>query len=191
MRQQQLESRNLLLEKCSNLTNRQTPEQLSGVSVAVVGLNFLLPFCGLTQVLFLQDGPYERLYIAHETDASENGPSVTISVRGGRQKMTVQEMSVMPVAEFALLWTVRSHQDPKSGLTHKAAVIIISQDTVSTMLWADGPVMCTGIAAAHPHYTCSDQLHIWSCPNYAVCCHPCTQYGLRLCHMLLRPYQTG
>ena len=106
VRQQQLESRNLLLEKCSNLTNRQTPEQLNGVSVAVAGLNCLLPFCGLTQILFLQDGPYERLYIAHETDASENGPSVTISVRGGRQKMTVQEMSVMPVAEFALLWMV-------------------------------------------------------------------------------------
>ena len=54
----------------------------------------------------LQDGPYERLYIAHETDASENGPSVTISVRGGQHSMTVQEISVMPISQFAFLWTV-------------------------------------------------------------------------------------
>ena len=53
----------------------------------------------------MQDGPYEKLYLAHETDASENGPSVTISVRGRRHSMTVQEISVIPVSEFAFLWT--------------------------------------------------------------------------------------
>ena len=63
----------------------------------------------------MQDGPYEKLYIAHETDASENGPSVTISVEGGRHQMTVQEISLMPVAEFASLWTVRC------GITRAAA----------------------------------------------------------------------
>lgn len=78
VRQQYLESRNQLLEKCSSLTSSRNSEQ---------------------------DGPYEKLYIAHETDASENGPSVTISVQGGRHQMTVQEISLMPVAEFASLWT--------------------------------------------------------------------------------------
>lgn len=54
----------------------------------------------------MQDGPYEKLYLAHETDVSENGPSVTISVHGRHHSMTVQEISVMPVSEFAFLWTV-------------------------------------------------------------------------------------
>ncbi|KAL3139121.1 hypothetical protein ABBQ32_005913 [Trebouxia sp. C0010 RCD-2024] len=81
VRQQQLESRNMLLEKCSRLSNKQKEDQLTA------------------------EGPYEKLYLAHETDASENGHYVTLSLHGRNHSMTVQEISVMPVAEFAYLWT--------------------------------------------------------------------------------------
>lgn len=75
------------------------------------------PFCDDSCCLqYLQDGPYEKLYIAHETDVSENGPSVTISVRGRHHSMTVQEISIMPVSEFAFLWTVHSISPPIATL---------------------------------------------------------------------------
>lgn len=57
-------------------------------------------------VVVMQDGLYERLYIVHETDALESGPSVTISVNGKPHSMTVQEISQMPLKQFAFLWTV-------------------------------------------------------------------------------------
>ena len=56
----------------------------------------------------MQEGLYERLYIVHETDALESGPSITISVDGAPHSMTVQEISQMPLKQFAFLWTVRS-----------------------------------------------------------------------------------
>ena len=111
VRQQHLESRNQLLEKCSSLTSGQNSDQVSELRFSSVrdGLTGLacLAHCFPCNLCLLQDGPYEKLYIAHETDASEHGPSVTISVQGGRRQMTVQEISLMPVAEFASLWTVR------------------------------------------------------------------------------------
>lgn len=61
---------------------------------------------GLTTAM--QEGLYERLYIVHETDALESGPSITISVDGAPHSMTVQEISQMPLKQFAFLWTVRS-----------------------------------------------------------------------------------
>lgn len=56
----------------------------------------------------MQDGLYERLYIVHETDALESGPSITISVDGAPRSMTVQEISQMSLKQFAFLWAVRA-----------------------------------------------------------------------------------
>lgn len=70
--------------------------------------NGLLPDCCSLHIdTFVQDGLYERLYIVHETDARESGPSITISVNGESHSMTVQEISQMPLKQFAFLWTVR------------------------------------------------------------------------------------
>ena len=54
----------------------------------------------------MQEVAKEGRYIAQETRASEQGPSVTVSVRGNPHTMTVYEVSRMEVPEFAALWTV-------------------------------------------------------------------------------------
>ncbi len=56
----------------------------------------------------MQDIACEDQYIAQETTNSEQGPSVTVSVRGEPHNMTVYEVSRLSVAEFAALWTVSS-----------------------------------------------------------------------------------
>lgn len=53
-----------------------------------------------------QDIAFDSLYIAQETDKSEQGPSVTVSVSGQPHSMTVYEVSRIGVPEFAALWTV-------------------------------------------------------------------------------------
>lgn len=82
-----------------------------------------------------QDGPYEKLYIAHETDVSEHGRSVTISVRGRHHSMTVQEISIMPVSEFACLWTVHSIT------AHSLLLLTPSCTATSAYLHADMPAV--------------------------------------------------
>ena len=54
----------------------------------------------------MQDIACEDQYIAQETTNSEQGPSVTVSVRGEPHNMTVYEISRLSVADFAALWTV-------------------------------------------------------------------------------------
>lgn len=56
----------------------------------------------------MQDIACEDQYIAQETTVSEQGPSVTVSVRGEPHNMTVYEVSRLSAAEFAALWTVSS-----------------------------------------------------------------------------------
>lgn len=53
-----------------------------------------------------QDIACDSLYIAQETDKSEQGPSVTVSLKGQPHSMTVYEVSRIDVPEFAALWTV-------------------------------------------------------------------------------------
>ena len=53
-----------------------------------------------------QDVGCDSSYIAQETDKSEQGPSVTVSVSGQPHSMTVYEVSRIGVTEFAALWTV-------------------------------------------------------------------------------------
>ena len=107
----------MLLEKCSRLTNKHHEDQLTAVSISAARRLQSVPIqhmaCSLLDSIircmqWLQDGPYEKLYLAHETDASECGPYVTLSLHGRNHSMTVQEISAMPVAEFAFLWTVHT-----------------------------------------------------------------------------------
>ena len=56
--------------------------------------------------LNLQEAASEGRYIAQETNSSDQGPSVTVSVRGDPHSMTVYEVSKIEVPEFAALWTV-------------------------------------------------------------------------------------
>ena len=97
----------------------------------------------------MQDGPYEKLYLAHETDVSETGPSVTISVHGRHHSMTVQEISVMPVSEFAFLWTVRS-----ISLLTTADVLVIQpafRQALGVFLFT---VCIPALALAHVSFAC-------------------------------------
>ncbi|DBA78429.1 TPA: hypothetical protein ACH3X2_007923 [Trebouxia sp. C0005] len=80
---QQLQSKNLLLEKCLRLEHSQKLRKTSREDIAC-----------------------EDQYIAQETTNSEQGPSVTVSVRGEPHNMTVYEISRLSVADFAALWTV-------------------------------------------------------------------------------------
>ena len=63
----------------------------------------------------LQEAASEGRYIAQETNASDQGPSVTLSVRGDPHSMTVYEVSKIEVPEFAALWTVSISQLCISG----------------------------------------------------------------------------
>ena len=36
-------------------------------------------------------------------------PSVTISIQGGRQQVTAEEILTMPAEQYAMLWTVSPH----------------------------------------------------------------------------------
>lgn len=81
-RQQQLESRNALLEKLASLN----PNQTEAETVAA-------------------DKEYERLFTACDTKASDKGPALAVSVWGEQYTMGVHEVAKLSLKEFCTLWT--------------------------------------------------------------------------------------
>lgn len=110
-RQHQLEVRNMLLEKVSQLNKSDAPQvsevrslckraHVSSTPIICTHDSFLLPF---------QDGSAHDTFdtsIRFEDVDVDNVNVLTISVQGKQYSMTPHEVSQMPLQSFSALWTV-------------------------------------------------------------------------------------
>lgn len=111
-RQHQLEVRNMLLEKVSQLNKSNGPQSSSEVSRPLphVLLSFCLPVSNLWRSMLQDKSPHDAFDTAlkFEENDVDNVALLTVSVQGKQYTITPDEVSQMPLQSFSALWTVSS-----------------------------------------------------------------------------------
>ncbi len=111
-RQHQLEVRNMLLEKVSQLNKSTDPQSSSEVSICLphVLLSFCLPRLKLLDAVSQDQSSHDAFDTAlkFEENDVDNVALLTVSVQGKQYSITPHEVSQMPLQSFSALWTVSS-----------------------------------------------------------------------------------